>query len=213
MMRPNSYLGRAATGLGIVIFALVVGGCGTSNDESTLGAEVLANLSPLEAEVLADKVVTEAELARATASISACLDGVGAERIESEPGALATDGGILLSATSEEELAEQEEAAATCITQADAIDAVWILQHQASDEEVAQSRQDFVSCLADLEVVEDGATFEDALVAFGEHAQVEEPLQYNGEPSELQQCSLHISQASGLSALPGLADALAALDM
>lgn len=213
MTRHKGYLRRATTVLGMAALAMVGGGCGTSIDEKSPGAEVLTSLTSLEAEVLADKVVTEAELTQATASVSACLDGLGVERMETEPGQLATDGGILLGAATEEELAVQEDAAATCMEEADAIDAVWILQHQASDEEVAKSRQDFVACLADLELVEDGATFDDALVAFGEHAQVEEPFQDDGEPSELQQCGLLMSEASGLSALPGLADALAALDL
>lgn len=211
-----TYLTRVActSCVTLVGFALLVG-CssqGGGESERSLGEQVLADLSEVESEILQDRFVTAAELDRAVTVLLACYERNGFQPDPYEPGTPATSIPVAVTAATEEELDALIPKVDTCKAEVDAIDAVWVLQNSARPERLEAAQNSFAACIVDLGIAAEGATYEEAAEAFGTVVSRVPAFDEEGNPSEAQACADILTQEAGSSALPGLADALAALD-
>jgi hypothetical protein len=184
-----------------LVLVLAPAGCSDSKQPSDsgrqqedLGAAILADLSPIEREVLADKQVRSAEFTSANQVTLACLRKAGAV-IASNPD------DVLTMATIQGGSEQALERIRACKAETDAIGAVWVLQNQPSPEERQAGRQKFLACIRSAGVdLPDGSSLQDALAA----AQ-------SAESTEARSCAEAFARAD-ISALPGLAEALDNLD-
>ena len=107
----------------IALVGLVLSGCG-GYDPDSLGAQALRDLSPLEVEVLRDKVVTEQERNDAATALQSCLTRAGAENIQVDD-----EFGVSYEfAGGEAELSAFDTLTDECDAETDAIGAVWFMQ-------------------------------------------------------------------------------------
>ena len=107
----------------IALVGLVLSGCG-GYDPDSLGAQALRDLSPLEVEVLRDKVVTEQERTDAAAALQSCLIRAGAEDVQID-----AEFGVSYGFTGgEAELSAFDTLTDECDAETDAIGAVWFMQ-------------------------------------------------------------------------------------
>ncbi|WP_173159459.1 hypothetical protein [Phytohabitans suffuscus] len=162
-------------------------------------------MSDFERDVLRDKEVVPAELERARQIYLDCLaaSGIRADQPEPlQPGL----GGIVVGfdAPGDEESDIKLAAIDDCMSDVSAVQEVWILQNQLSEEQRTAAMATFVSCVraAGLNLPQ-GTRFEDAVKA----AQTAEP-----DTAALDVCLSRVT-ASLQTALPGLADALHHLDV
>jgi len=219
-MRPRTRVTALAALAAAVVVTLV--GCGGPPDQSDLGRKALQNLSPLEKSVLADKVVTLAELKQASQVYVDCVTRAGATVTpgEGDPGYIGPSSFGLEWSSADDDQMERKTSA--CLAQVNAIEDVWVLQHEASeaDKEVAEQR--FVGCARSAGLpVQDGEDWTD--VARAAVSKLDDSGYYgrsSGSPalpsggvdvSALGACVDEVTQKTS-GALPGLAQALATLD-
>lgn len=207
-----------ATALSIILTSCVIGGCSEATGEESLGAQALDSLSPLEAEALQDKQITMAELERSAAVYEECLVSAGfsvevADQAILGPSRFATEVQV---GDDPAEADRYDAAGQACYDDVEAIEAVWLLQNQASDEELAAVEAAFVECARTAGApVAEGASFEDAVTAAQDF--VQEAQASSGDPGDLppdavavRDCLAPLS-AQLVTPLPGLDDALEAL--
>jgi hypothetical protein len=216
--KPHLAWRSAALLAAAVAMVGVTAACGTDADPTTLGWQELQDLSALEREVLADKHVDLAELERATQVYIECLSGLGVRAVQPDllrPG----PSGV----SSEFEAATQDDADRVfegihdCYSEVSAIEAVWTLQNQASEEERQAAMAAFGDCVrnAGLDIASD-ASVEDAILAAREAIQEQRTAPGTGtvgpDLAALEACLTTVTVALE-SALPGLEEALNELDL
>jgi len=209
---------RLAQAFGLAVFAVALAGCQPAEPlaapslEESAGALLLRELSDVEREVLADRFVSASEHEKSEVVVRQCLEGYELE-VSIEP-----DGRISVE-TSDFDEAEVERLFNECWVEVDAIREVWRLQNQPSPEQIAHAERGFVDCVADLGYVNTGASFGEASAAYSQNVlQVREEWDTstkaeNGTPNPLDACFLAYTEAVGVLPLPGLAEALAALNV
>ena len=106
-----------------LILGLTLTACGArSFDPDSLGAQVLADLSPLEVDVLRDKAVSEFEIIITNTELSTCL-------MEAEADDVFVDNATASYSIQGEPSPEFEVQADACEAQVDVIAAVWFMQN------------------------------------------------------------------------------------
>lgn len=205
------------TRIGILLLLGMLTGCNQDGGDMSAGERVLLNLSDIEQEVLADKVVTLAELEKAAAIYAECVEPHVLEIEPWVPGQPISSSSTTITSNEKDEDAARVERdqlsreVERCYEEVDAIDAVWILQ-QYGDEPDDQAEQNFINCVYELGLTKPNASFEESSIAYSAAAQQEFQSGDVSPDSPIQRCGAAFTSDAGITALPGLADALAALD-
>jgi hypothetical protein len=194
------------------------GACGTGPDSNSPGWQELQNLSAFEREVLGDKYVDLAELERANQLYSACLTAADVSAVRPDLRRPGPNGVVKeYTAATQDEANRKEARIAECYARVSAVQEVWILQSQASEEERQLAKAAFVDCArgAGLDVSA-GASFDDTALAahqFVEAAKMRASPDATGpDPNAVGACLKTIALALE-SAMPGLEEALDDLDV
>lgn len=203
--------------------ALVAGCAGTpAGAGNSMGAQALQDPSPFEKRVLADKHVTRAELDESVRVYTECLTAAGIE-YEVQPGvgisSILLHGSLSPGSDSAAELEEFDEKMEGCIDEVSAVGNVWTLQNHVSVSELETMRNTFVSCLRDAGLpLAEGATYSDAREAASQLRKSMSGPMYDDSTEQgrtlikVTTCQQDFQGVSGAQPLPGLAEALEALD-
>jgi hypothetical protein len=204
---------------------LLIAACSHNHPAGTsMGARALASLTPIEKSVLKDKKVTVAEVMRSTRTYIECLDAHGLSHGVEDPSDLTTSG-VSVEFGAPPGTADPDAYAHTvdaqihaCHDEVDAIDDVWVLQHEASQADLDRAEKHFVSCVrsAGLAIPATATPAEAGAAAkklMQDTASTEDdPSSALGrETKQVSDCLETISKSTGV-ALPGLAEALRSLD-
>ncbi len=138
---------RAA--LPLIAVLPVLAACGPPGGADSLGAKALQNLTPFEKRVLVDKHVSLGELQQADQIYVNCLTTSGVtvlpdQGVANDPG---PDGyGLTWTYINDSQNNKMNARAAVCQSQVAAVTAVWVLQHEASADQVAAAEGTFPNC-------------------------------------------------------------------
>jgi len=194
-----------------VAAVVLAAGCSATaglRDRDHLGREALADLSARERQALSDKQVTFGEYESANRAQVACLRSLGVTVDEPE---LSIDGtftvGWSTSATGAD-FERLEADAGRCHEDVNAIKAVYVLQHAVSDEERREGEDAFRACANDLGVPDaEDAGFTELLEDLRDRV-----VSGQIERDPATRCQ-NLLRAVAVSPLPGLAEALQALEL
>ncbi len=200
--------------------------CSGPPDQSDLGRQALENLSPVERSALADKKVTLAELKQASAVFVDCVTRAGATAQPGEggdPGSAGPSGfAVEYSLGPGVDSNEMERRLAACRDEVNAVEDVWVLQHEASEADKEKAEQQLPGCArrAGLALPDD-VEWTDAVRRavsvlqdsgyYGRSSASPAPSPAGIDVTALGHC-VDVLTAKTTGALPGLAAALASLD-
>jgi hypothetical protein len=205
---------------------LLGAGCGSQEDARSLGWQELQNLSQFEREALRDKHVEPTELDRATQVYVGCLSGAGVRAMQTDPKRPGPAGVVTeFEAASDKEENQKNTAIASCLAEVSAVQAVWTMENQSSEEEKQAAKESYVDCVRDagLELAE-GASFEEAHRSAGDAVskpraapralgpEAENPDRDGVDTEALNLCARTVS-AVFVTPLPGLAESLEELSI
>jgi hypothetical protein len=203
---------------------VALAGCSGAPDQSYLGRQALEHMSPVEKAALADKVVTLAELKQASQVFVDCVTRAGATVTPgegSDPGYVGPSSYGLEWPSDADAVMEPKVDA--CRHEVNAVEDVWVLQHQASESDMEAAEQKFPGCARRAGLSVPGDT--DWKDAVRQAVSVLEDSGYYGHASgspapqapgavdvtALGACVDDLTKKT-TGALPGLAEALATLD-
>jgi hypothetical protein len=212
----------------LVTAVVVLGGCGGPPDESYMGRRALEHLSAVERAALADKQVTLAELKQASQVYVDCVTKAGATPEPgqgSDPGYAGPSGfAVEYSLGQGVDADVMEQRLDACRNEVNAVEDVWVLQHEASQADKQKAEQQFVTCArrAGLAVAADADWMDASRKAvsllqdsgyYGHASGSPAPSATAGgvDVAALGRCVDDVSSKTS-GALPGLAEALATLD-
>lgn len=204
--RPSS--SRAIVVTSVVAFALT-GGCSGNGSHRDLGREVLESLSARERVALADKRVDFGEYESASRAEYDCLVALG---VEVDPFELGKNGTYSFGWTtfdkSDSEVEAIEAQANACDAEVDAIGAVYILQHGATENELRNAEKQFRSCVGDLGL---GGATTDSVGALA--VELQGRVEAGSISRSAGENCIDIIEAVDMRPLPGLDEALEELDL
>lgn len=212
---------RQVAGVTLVVALALAAGCSSSSGDgdTSLGEQTLSDLSALETRALTDKTVTYAELEEAGQAFTECLEGSGFatffEGTDRGPGSVVAEIASPAESLSDDEAQveqdRQDAAYDGCLSEVSAVSAVWVLQNQASEDEIQAALDDLPDCLARAGVqMAPDSTAQEAVAAAAEFRSA--PSSSETAITAVDVC-LSTTASATESAQPGLAEALAGLDL
>jgi hypothetical protein len=199
-----------------VAVAALAAACGHSGTSKSEGAQVLQNLTPLEKTILADKNVSFGEYQLAEQDTVSCLRLAGFTVSDLAPDAT----GLLTFNVSHavpnpgsdgnpdavKTLSAQQDA---CQQRSEAVQAVYILEHAASEQQAKAAGTALVACLQKLGVTIPATTDPNDLKTVLQSADA--AVTTNTITQDAENGCVDQYRSSSLQPLPGLADALSKL--
>lgn len=198
------------------VVALAVTACARhADDGDSPGARVLQGLGEFERQVLSDKEVSVAEIERASTIYAECLTAEGFSVDVEDPTNLGPSRWSVGFDTPADDSAEASAAAmdalmTQCYEDVDAVEAVWLLHNQPTEEERGRAQEVFVQCVAAAGVPGvSGLSFEDTAVAARDFTHAKDPSDQTAQA--VMNCYTPELMDASIMPLPGLSEALESL--